>query len=146
MIKQLNLLTKRKYLIVCLLIFGFGTILAQIKSDSITCIKSKRKFSFIQNGKVLSYHQLKTILAGKPESALEMQEAKKLNRAASFISFTAGILIGLTYQGVIDGHYQNAIPLGASLLFILYTVPISKDVNHHIEKAVLLYNASLRKT
>jgi len=47
-------------------------------------------------------------------------------------------------EGLLKGNIQNLIPIGGGICIMFITLPLSKTKIRHMEKAVSIYNQSLR--
>jgi len=134
----------KQFVFSLLLLLTSGISLAQTGSDSIE-IKQRLGKVFLQHGKLLSTGELYSILNSTDESEKEVTKAKA-NLAPMYIfSYAGGFMIGWTLgTAIAHGKPQWALAAGGAAL-ICCAIPFQIGYNHHILKAVTIYNSSLKK-
>ncbi len=132
----------RKMILLGLLLTTIVAASAQNTSDSIEV----RKKSFFQNGKLLSPNQLLDITRPVPAAYAEMKAAKSNYNVATVLGFTGGFLIGWPIGTAIAGGDPEWVMAGIGAGLVGISIPLLSAYNKRSQKAVDIYNSTLKQT
>jgi hypothetical protein len=132
----------RKLLLILLLIGSFLPSMAQSFTEPIE-IKGNKQTIFYQYGTKLSPRQIIYIVQENPEATLYMKRAKSNSDAATFFSFTGGMLIGWPVGTMLAGAKPNWTIAGIGMGIFMVSLPFNTAFQKHARNAVETYNEGL---
>ncbi len=120
------------------------SVFGQIQNDSITIKKMFGGCKFEQNGKSLSFNKMLEQMRSNPEAYNYMNRASGNAGIATLFSYAGGFLVGWPVGTALGGGKPNWSLAGIGGALICITIPISNSINKNTEKAVAIYNGTVK--
>ncbi len=122
---------------------GFSYVAAQ-DADTISVLKGNLGASYTLKGKILTVSKLEKTLLHNKEAMRTIRSGKPVKTVALVMSFAGGGLLGWSLADLMFKGKVNPYVAGSGVALVGLSIPLSLSYDKKLQKAVRLYNASLR--
>ncbi len=119
---------------------------AQSQQDTLRVESGFWSNSFYQGNKQISEEEFVAFLNSSEESRRLYDQADWLSLLNSGIGHTAGAFVGFATARYLNTSELPVVPFSVGLSLLAISFPLEYVVNRKMNKAVGIYNASLRRT
>jgi len=122
------------------LIIGLSAFSQSKNNDSIKVVNSGISHCYKQNGHILTYGKMSTLMKGNAEATNYLNKAKTYNALSIIPGVGGGFCVAYPIARALSGQQANWTQFAIGCGLIAVYIPIVISTNKNVKKAVDVYN------